>query len=280
MSRAEKYTTRGASASKFLASISGSVTTSRYSGSGELYADDSILKPEVPRDVYQERELELYSQCPARFRYEIVEGLRGGKEESPYVCFHRCVYITVGWLEQERQNGRITPVAEALAQLANEWAKQGPEHAFEKYYRAAAEKMVKILAESIAAETAQYDRQEWNIPLGARKVAISPDRVVKSSEGLIHVQRIRTGRKTKSEAQKPIYALLRRGASLMYPGASVSVETYYLGTGEQLNIPPRNDDKLLATYSEAIAGIERGDFHAEPDPRRCPSCQCYFICGK
>jgi DNA helicase-2/ATP-dependent DNA helicase PcrA len=43
-------------------------------------------------------------------------------------------------------------------------------------------------------------------------------------------------------------------------------------------MPARSDDKLLKEYADAIAGIERGDFHAEPDPRLCPNCQCYFIC--
>ena len=44
-------------------------------------------------------------------------------------------------------------------------------------------------------------------------------------------------------------------------------------------VPPKNDDKLLKTYADAIAAIERGEFQAKPDVRRCPNCPCYFICG-
>jgi DNA helicase-2/ATP-dependent DNA helicase PcrA len=280
LSRAEKYKTRNASASKFLTSIAGVVLAMRYQGSGNSCSIDIPLNPPPIRDGYPERELELYTQCPARYRYEVIEGLRGGRDESAYFRFHRCVYITVGWLEEERQKGHTVDAAGALARLATVWATDGPiDHAFENYYRNAAEGMVKGMAEAIAAEIGQYDRQEWAIPVGGRKIVITPDRVLIGSDGTVRVQRIRTGRKTKSEPDKPIYALLRRGAALKYPGRPVSVEIFYLGTGDRVPVPAKNDDKLLATYTDAIAGIERGDFHADPEPRRCPNCQCYFMCG-
>ena len=111
------------------------------------------------------------------------------------------------------------------------------------------------------------------------KIIVTPDRVLIDSDGTVRVQRIRTGHKTKSEPDKPIYALLRRGDELKYPGKPVRVEILYLGTAETLQLTAKNDGKLLAKYAEAIANIERGDFHPEPDPRQCPNCQCYFICG-
>ncbi len=280
LSRADKYTTRNAGASKFLISIAGVVPATRYQGSGNSYSIDTPLKLPGIRDDYPERDLEIYLQCPARYRYQVIEGLHGGRDESAYVRFHRCVYVTVGWLEQERQDGRTVDTAAALARLASVWATDGPvDHAFENYYRSAAESMVKGMAAAIAVETGEYDRQEWAIPLGARNITITPDRVLVGSDGTTRVQRIRTGRKTKSEPDKPIYALLRRGATLKYPGKAISVEIFYLGTGEIVPVPAKNDEKLLAEYAEAIAGIERGDFHADPQPRRCPNCQCYFMCG-
>lgn len=280
LSRAEQYTTRNASVSKFVTSIAGVVPATRYPGSGNSYSIDISLKPPAIRDAYPERELELYMQCPVRYRYEVIEELRGGRDESAYLRFHRCVYITVGWLEQERQKGHTVDASTALARLTTVWATDGPiDYAFENYYRSVAEGMVKGMAEAIAAETGQYDRQEWAIPVGGRKIVITPDRVLIGSGSTVRVQRIRTGRKTKSEPDKPIYALLRRGAALKYPGRPVSVEIFYLGTGERVSVPAKNDDKLLAKYTAAIASIERGDFHADPEPRRCPNCQCYFMCG-
>lgn len=280
LSRAEKYTAQNASVSKFLASIAGVVPATRYQGSGTTYSIDAPLKPPSIRDAYPERELELYMQCPARYSYEVLEGLRGGRDESAYVRFHACVYKTVGWLEDERQKGNTIDAMNALARLAAVWATEGPiDHPFENYYRSAADGMVKQMAEAIAAEVGQYDRQEWSVPLGSRKILITPDRVVIASDGTIRVQRIRTGKKTKSEPEKPIYALLRRGAGLKYPGKQISVESFYLGTGEKVPVLAKDDSKLLGKYTDAIAGIERGDFHAVPEARRCPNCQCYFMCG-
>ena len=35
-------------------------------------------------------------------------------------------------------------------------------------------------------------------------------------------------------------------------------------------VPAKNDDKLLAHYADAIAGIERGEFHAEAGSAALP----------
>jgi superfamily I DNA/RNA helicase len=280
LSRAEKYTAQNAGVSKFLTSVASAIRAKRYPGSGKSYSVDVPLTPGPIRDVYPERELELYAQCPARYRYEVIEGLRGGRDESAYVRFHSCVYATVGWLEAEREKGRAVDATNALAHLAAVWAKDGPiDHPFENYYRSAAEGMVKGMADAIAAETGQYDRREWTIPVGSRKIVITPDRVLINSDSTVRVQRIRTGRKTKSEPDKPIYALLRLGAALRYPSKQVSIEIFYLGTRERVPVPERNDAKLLAQYTDAIGGIERGEFNAIPEARRCPNCQCYFMCG-
>jgi hypothetical protein len=218
-------------------------------------------------------------QCPARYRYEVIEELRGGGDDSAYVRFHGCVYMTVGWLEEERQKGNVISSDAAVAQLATVWEANGPiRHAFENYYRAAAENMVKGMADTISNERGNYDRQEWAVPVNGRKILITPDRVLICADGTVRVQRIRTGRKTKSEPDKPIYALLRRGATLRYPRKAISIEIFYLGTGEVVQVLAEDDDKLLEKYSDAIAAIESGDFHAAPDARRCPNCQCYFMC--
>ena len=219
-------------------------------------------------------------QCPARYRYEIIEGLRGGGSDSAYVQFHRCVYKTVGWLENERRNGNAVGPDAALGQLETVWKESGPvKHAFEKYYRAAAENMVKGMTDTVSREIGIYDRQDWAVPIDVHHVLITPDRVVICADGTVRVQRIRTGKKTKSESGKAIYALLQRGAERQYPGKPVSIETFYLATGEVFQVDSTDPEKLLEEYSEAIAGIESGDFHAEPDVRRCPNCPCYFMCG-
>lgn len=280
LTRAEKYTTRGAGASKFLTSLSGTISPARHQGSGKSYKDPSPLRPPAPRDTYLERDLDLYTQCPARYRYEVIEGLRGGRDQSAYIRFHRCVYGTIGWLETERAAGKATNVAAALARLDELWSADGPVgHGFEQYYRNAAEGMVRRIADAVATESGQYAREEWAIALAGRKVLVTPDRVLLTADGTVRVQRIRTGRKTKSELERPIYALLRRGAALMHTGKRAKIEIFYLATGECVPPVAGNDQKSLSIYADAIAGIERGDFHPETDARRCPNCPSYFICG-
>jgi hypothetical protein len=139
--------------------------------------------------------------------------------------------------------------------------------------------MIASMVDVIANETGTYDQGEWVIDLNGRQIVLTPDRVVIAPDGTVHVQRIRTGRKTKSESDNRIYALLRRGAAARYRGKRVSIETYYLGTRETVPVMAHKDDKLLAEYTDAIAAIERGSFAPPPkDSRGCPNCQCYFIC--
>jgi DNA helicase-2/ATP-dependent DNA helicase PcrA len=157
----------------------------------------------------------------------------GGGNDSAYLGFHRCVYVTIGWLEEERRKGCAVNDRDALARLAEVWSSEGPvNHAFEGYYRSAAESMVRGMLEAISSESAQYDRLEWAVPVGRRKVLITPDRVLIDADGTVRVQRIRTGRRAKSEPEKPVYALLRRGAAMKYPRRRVVVETFYLATRE------------------------------------------------
>jgi CRISPR/Cas system-associated exonuclease Cas4 (RecB family) len=140
--------------------------------------------------------------------------------------------------------------------------------------------MVRSMAQTLANEHAAYDRKEWNVAVAGRSIMLTPDRVVLGVDGTVEIQRVRTGKKTKSEPEKPIYALLRLGAGVYFAGKQVSVETLYLATGERVPVGPRNDAKSLQKYADAIAGIESGDFHPVPDPRRCPNCPSYFICGE
>lgn len=281
LSRAEKYTaSRKSSPSKFLDSISRNVTSTRYDSSGILFVSDVTLFPQQGRDIYPERDLSTYMKCPARYRYEIVERLRGGRDESPYIRFHSCVYATVGWLEAERMEGRSVDLSEGLSRLKTDWEKRGPVgHGFEGYYRRAAEEMVEVLCEAIAAEKGTYASAEWLVPVGNSQVSIRSDRVLVTPDGVVHVQRIRTGRKTKSEPEGPIYALLWRGAEIYHPGKTLSVETFYLSTSEIVPVASKNIDKQIEIYADAIASIEKGDFQPLPSQRNCPNCAAYFTCG-
>ena len=40
-----------------------------------------------------------------------------------------------------------------------------------------------------------------------------------------------------------------------------------------------DDEAVVGRYREAIHEIERGAFAPRPDPRRCPSCPFFIVCG-
>ena len=282
LTRAERYTTQRSSPSKFLASLAALCPAVAVDDPPPRSATVMPAVAPAPRDVYPERELDLYAGCPAAYRYEVVDGLRGMSPASGYLRFHACVYAAVGAMELEAARGISPSVEAATAHLDGAWVDGGPrDHPFEPYYRTIAERMVASMVEVIAVEAgSSYPREEWHVDVGGGKlVAVTADRVVERPDGSVLVQRVRTGKRTKSEADKPIYALLQAGAASRFPGRRVGLETLYLGEGRA--VAPRLDKapKQLTEYGAIISSIESGVFAPEPDTRRCAGCQCYFVCG-
>ena len=82
LSYAQKYTEkRNSNPSKFLGSLNGLVTYGTFAGSGKAYVSERALTPPEGKEAYTERELEIYTQCPARYRDEYIDGLHGGRDE-------------------------------------------------------------------------------------------------------------------------------------------------------------------------------------------------------
>lgn len=279
LSRAEKYTTQTASASKFLGLIA--APTPRRAPAVAVTTVALPLQPPKPNDNYGERELSLYLKCPARYRYEVINGLRGTGDSSAYVKFHGCVYRTIGWLEEQRGAGLTIQRPLALERLATEWEKRGPMgFGFEQFYRSSANSMVTAMVEVVGSESGTYAREEWRVPVGRKFVTITPDRVIIGADKVVRIQRIRTGRQTASEPDNRIYALLRHGAAVRYPGQPVSIETFYVASGEAVCVQVgRKEREKLSEYSDAIANIERGAFPTETSDRQCPGCPFYFVCN-
>lgn len=280
LTRAQKYTSQNASPSKFLDALNGIPEKTR------------TLKSDVPQPVspaaivverppaYTSEELETYIRCPARYRYEQLMGLRGGAEGAAFLDFHRCVRRALAWIQERHSKGISTSVAEALARLGELWAERGPVgHGFESYYRQAADRMVSNGAAFIASEKGDYVDEPLELTVAGRTVTVNPDRIITTGD-VVRLQRIRTGRRTKSEGDKPIYGAMRLAAQRRFPGRSIAIEAYYPSDGETRDFGPGKEDKAVKAFGDAITGIEAGSFPAKPvDVRFCPNCPCYFICG-
>lgn len=279
LSRAERYTKQTVSASAFLAAITSKITTN-HAGAVDVKDTAAELQPTEPKDIYEERELDTYLRCPARYRYEVLNGLRGGADGSPYLRFHRVVHRTMDWMEKRHASGHLPTIEEASANLKEMWETYGPRgSAFDSYYRGIADVMIASVQRLLAVETGTYDRDPWIVSVGSDKIRITPDRVLLLPTGEVKVQRLKTGRKSKSEGDQPIYALMRKGASERYPGRVIRVETYYPGRDEAVPVIASDDAKAMKKYSTAIDGIEAGRFSASPEQERyCPNCPAYFVC--
>lgn len=280
LSRAERYTTRKASPSKFLNRLQGYLPPQQAATTVVTPTTTEAVAPPVPLERYAMKALDTYLKCPARYSFENIDNLMGSTSDSAYVGFHRCVSRTIGWLEDEHQSGRQHDATSAMAHMDTQWQKIGPRsHANESFYRTIAESMITNMASVIANEDVRYEHASWDVSVEGKLITVTPDRVFIDSQDIIHVQRVRNSRKTKSEPSKPIYALLRYGVAQCYPKQSAVVETIYPATGDAIPTDPKKDSKHLTDYANAIASIESGSFPAKPNTHSCPTCPCYFICG-
>ena len=280
-SRAERYTTTKAGRSEFLADLDGLVSERTFPEPAARHRPEAEI-PVPHREVHEARDLELYDRCPAAYRHEVLDGVERATDPSAYLRFHACVYATLEGLEGAMAAG-LEPTPEAASSLlAGIWEARGPTtHGFADYYRSVAEAMVRGVVDVMRRDVAtRYLREEWVVDLGAgRRVSVLPDRVFEDAYGSVVVQRVRTGKRTKSEAAKPIYSLLSLGVEQRHPGRRTKVETLYLADGMAVAAGVGDRTKALDTYRDAIAGIEAGRFAPKPVARTCASCRSYFVCG-
>lgn len=275
ISHARQYTAKATcNPSKFLKDLGGVLPSAR---TARLSPSMSTKVAEIPAAApaeFEERHLDVYSKCPARYRYEVIDGLRGPGDDSAYLQFHGCVRRTIRWIFDEIAEGQTVTATLAVAQLKRIWAEQGPDHAFAPLYLAEATKMVEGAANM--PKLGIDAGRDWFADVAGKRISIRPDRVVLTPTGGILAQRLRTGRKTKSEPTKAVWELLQLAGRQMFPGQAVELEAYYPARSDRSPIPA-SVGKGLERYAESIAGIERGKFGPVAS-KDCPTCQFYFVC--
>jgi hypothetical protein len=117
----------------------------------------------------------------------------------------------------------------------------------------------------------------WSVDFSGRKIVVRPDRVFEDDTGVVVAQRFRTGRKSASEAKKPIWSILLAAGNAMFPRSRIRLEAFYPASGSVVPMAPEQPSRALADYAEAVGGIERGAFEPRVS-RDCPACRFYFIC--
>ena len=277
VSSAKRYTgKRTSNPSKFLGTLAQVLSATRAVAAFALPTRPVHLVAVAPRETHEERHLETYGKCPARYRHEVVEGLAGLAEKSDYLRFHGCVRQILAWIGDRILAGHVVKAAEALDQLAVVWPERGPAGGFAKVYLAEARRMVANAADVAVADGTPVERV-LSVVVAGQTVLVRPDRVVELPDGTLVIRRFRTGRRSKGEAGKPIWALLAAAGEAMFPGQEVRLEAFYPASAETERISPKRDGTEFDVYVEALDGIGRGDFPPRTS-RDCPTCQFYFIC--
>jgi hypothetical protein len=207
--------------------------------------------------------------------YQLVLKLGKGRDDDPYVLFHRAVYGVLNWLSE--QTGTPDP-AEVEKVFNDEWLAKGlPDQPLEPLYQAAARR---ILSQAQARpRTGISFGQEVTQHLDGHSIKIPIDEI-ETSGGRIVLRRLRTGRPPKDLDHRPLHAImLQAGRETL--GSSATFEVHYLTTNETVSIPM---DRVMAKRTEtirgALASMAAGRFPAEPENKDdCPRCPHYFICA-
>lgn len=292
LSRAARYGSVNRKPSRFLPLIAAHLPRSVDGAAtwlnDDAIADDSsspdLINAPIDLPVVPEQRLDVYMKCPRKYFYEFVIGLSGKREDSAYVQFHHCVYDVLRHLQSERALGHEVDRATAYAYLDEVWKAKGPlDHFYEPIYRQRAKQMIDNALSRTPppnSRSAQLEH-EIKLPHGIVKLTLDYTELVEDgSESHLLVQRIRTGRPTQSEDDKPIYALYQMAASQSYPQAKRQLQILYLSTNEiqEVTLSNKQLDTRLTNYDKAIIGIRRRRFAPEPSDRECPRCPHYFIC--
>ena len=285
LSRAVRYGTQNSNASDLLNTIggllpgapSGPVTWPSMTPASVVAAD-----PAPANEPFAVEDLEIYLRCPRQYFYESVLGLSRRREDSGYVAFHRCVYRVLRWMAEERASGNPADEADAVAYLGKVWEEQGPgEHPYRVLYRTSAVTLVERAARQPLASQGSATRPTWEVSVPLGRIRFTPDHVEVRSDGSEIVERLRTGRPTKSEAGKDIYALYVAAAEAAEPRVQRSIQVRYLSADQvdPIDLKPGPINTRLNHYNEAIRGILNQDFLPRPSDRICPRCPHYFICA-
>ncbi|HMJ08192.1 MAG TPA: PD-(D/E)XK nuclease family protein, partial [Pyrinomonadaceae bacterium] len=233
---------------------------------------------EVP---FRPAALDKYLRCPLSYFYQNVIGLSSKREDTAYLEFHRAVYRTIGMLKDLREAGESITDEVAQEVFEAEWEDKGPkEHFLAELYKASAQEMVGNAAEHMR-ESAGAIVSEYRLAIEGGEIDVSFDLAQFPDEGgPILIQRMRTGRPTKKEADKDIYGLLIKAGEELGNGAHPQVETVYLRDKSAVPVI-MSDDKVsnrIAKYESVIKNIADGRFRAKEDDYDCPRCPQYFIC--
>lgn len=280
LSRAKKYGGSNSNPADILGIISQALP--RPSDGAVTWPDtskDDSASPAVTQspDVrfeFDVEALEVYLRCPHQYFYEHVVNINGKGDDSAYLLFHRTLYAMMSWIVAEQSSKGSLTETDVLAQLDNIWAQQGPVgYPFEDVYKEHAKAIIIHAHRSQLLANSTANREAFKVELPSGDVKFNADQIIKLDDGTEMLRRTRTGRISKGEKEKNIYALYQSVAS-----AKVEILSLSSGVTEPVLLSPKVMKTRLDRYNEAIRGITEKRFAPQPSDHTCPRCSFYFVC--
>jgi superfamily I DNA/RNA helicase len=228
--------------------------------------------PALPMDLAVHA-LETYLECPRRYYYQELLGIRSLPHRQPHVQMMSCVRAGLRHL-REHGPDEVEKVSQAFQET---WDTMGPvDHPLATTYRGLADRMLTYARAAMRGTPLPSER---SFQLGTTKIGVNADHVF--AEGsLVVIQRLKMGRLAKkNETLKPRYAMLQATVRAD-TGSNVVFEHVSLLDGNRRTETPSYDaiEKIRDQLQGALDGIAAGRFDPSPSERNCPSCPFFFAC--
>lgn len=231
--------------------------------------------------TYDQEALDRYIRCPQGYYFRLVLGLKGSSEDSAYLRLHRCLRNVLHWAEENSAAGVSIDENSLQQKLDDVWAEHGPiDHPFEPLYRESASVMLSNALRKGLISGHTESRTAIEVTLDNGRVRFTPDHLEVNQDGKKIFRRVKTKR-VKAKDVDPVFGLYFVAGN-DGSGRPFQIEAASLVTGEisPILLNPKTASTRTRSYTEAILGIQEGDFLPRPqDERDCPRCSFYFICS-
>jgi DNA helicase II / ATP-dependent DNA helicase PcrA len=223
-------------------------------------------------------QLVRYGDCPRRFFYTHVLGLRGSRKSTAFEKTHECIYELISWLATARKGG-LASVEAAEAALESIWNARGPfDHGFAADYRPLASKLVVALI-SAGADHKFLESEPIAIDFPSGRVVVEPSEIAELPGGAVILRRVSTGHPSKDEADKMEYALYHLGGQVRF-GKRFQVQAVHL-SNESVEVVTLTEKKISNKRAKSgvmLDDIAAGQFPPKVSSRTCPKCPHFFLC--
>jgi superfamily I DNA/RNA helicase len=217
---------------------------------------------------------DTYEGCPRRLLYEHILGVRGATDRTPYRRVHDAVrklcasIVEAGGMPDDAELERLAHEACNLPHLS--------EHGYFEDFRRFAAAMVQFFGRS-RRDLEPVERQVLSIDFGGDRVQVTPDDVLKCTDGHL-VRSIRTGHYKKSHTDKFAARALVIAARQAFPDSTVQI--LHLADGLTTDVTPKSgqEGKDRSKMESILASIRAGAFEAKPSAFTCPGCSALFVC--